>query len=450
MHRHPFPRMARAFLLSWLLIVASTFCQAQEVDWAIAIHGGASDPTDWDDATKSLRREGLKRALEKGRKLLADGATALDVVETVIRTLEDDPNFNAGRGAVLTKAGRAELDASMMDGRTRACGAVAGVTVVKNPIQLARRVMTETRHVLLAGSGAEQFAKQNGLELVDPNYFLTQNGRNRKNYFGTVGCVVVDSQGNLAAGTSTGGTDNKLPGRIGDSPIIGAGTYADNATCAVSGTGIGEEYIRNSIAYDVSAQMKYSGKSLAEAIATSMQTTLKPNVGGLISVSAQGEIVLQHNTAGMSCGAADSTGRFEIFLKLPESQYVSVSTTTAKQQIRDMLIKQSDAWNAGDIDTFMKPYWNNEKLTFTSGGNVTRGYDATLKRYKLRYPDQRTMGRLTFSDLEFVELGGTGMQVMGVWKLDRDDPVGGRFTLVLHKFANGWKIIHDHTSVQQP
>lgn len=294
--------------------------------WAIAIHGGASDPAQWDEAGQQVRRDGLKKALDQGRQMLSSGETALDVVESVIRILEDDPHFNAGRGAVQTQAGRVELDSSIMDGETRACGAVAGLRTVKNPISLARLVMTKTKHVLLMGEGAEQFAASQNVERVDPSYFLSDRGQpiaHPATYYGTVGCVVLDTHGNLAAGTSTGGTDKKLPGRVGDSPIIGAGTYASNDTCAVSGTGVGEEYIRNSIAYDIAAQMRYAHRTLHDAVTHNMHQTLKPNIGGLIAVSARGEIVLQYNTQGMSCGAADSSGRMDVFLKLPDSDYAT-------------------------------------------------------------------------------------------------------------------------------
>ncbi len=307
--------------------------------WAIAIHGGAgSDPSTWDEDRTEARKQGLARALATGRDMLAAGRSALDTVESVIEVLEDDAAFNAGRGAVLTEAGRAELDASIMDGKTLACGAVAGVTRVKNPIALARRVMTETKHVLLAGPGADQFAEQQQLPLVDPDYFLSwrepsidpESGRSDQPHFGTVGCVVLDADGNLAAGTSTGGTSKKLPGRVGDSPIIGAGTYAANDACAVSGTGIGEEYIRHSVAYDVAAQMRYAGRSMKDAVDEIMTKKLAAGVGGLIAVSHLGEIVLQHNTPGMSCGAADSGGRFETFLLLPdESQRIIYDHTSA-------------------------------------------------------------------------------------------------------------------------
>lgn len=288
---------------------------AERPSFAIVIHGGAgSDPQSWDDARRAARSEGLRNALSAGRDHLLAGGTALDTVEKVIRIMEDDAIFNAGRGAVLTTEGKAELDASIMDGQTLACGAVAGVTNAKNPISLARLVMSKTKHVLLAGLGANQFAVEQGVAIVEPDYFLASEYQEQ--HFGTVGCVVLDTHGNLAAGTSTGGTPKKLPGRIGDSPIVGAGTYAANDTCAVSGTGIGEEFIRNAVAFDVAAQMRYADRSLADAVSEIMTHRLKPETGGLIAVSKSGEIVMQHNTAGMSCGAADGRGRFEVFLKV--------------------------------------------------------------------------------------------------------------------------------------
>ena len=439
-------------LLGAAMMSASVVGQdaAESPSWAIVIHGGAgSDPTKWDETRRELRRKGLDRALAAGRDSLASGNSALDTVELVIRILEDDAVFNAGRGAVLTNEGRAELDASVMDGKTHGCGAVAGVTSVKNPISLARRVMTETRHVLLAGPGADQFAREQAVPLVDPSYFLSQKEPvDPEPHFGTVGCVAYDSDGNLAAGTSTGGTAKKLPGRIGDSPIVGAGTYADNASCAISGTGVGEEYIRNAVAYDIAAQMLYSGKSLEDAITRVMVEKLEPGVGGIIGVSNRGEIVMQHNTPGMSCGAADSSGRYETHLSLPAG---GVTEKTAESNpastIESLLQQQVKDWNAGDIDGFMRPYWQSDQLTFSSGGNVTRGFQATLEGYKERYPDKKTMGSLTFDSLEFLPLGSEAMQVLGVWKLDRDeDPIRGRFTLVLRHFPEGWKIVHDHTS----
>lgn len=295
------------------------------VTWSIAVHGGAGGtPAKWSQAQRDARLAGMEKALQLGREMLAGGATSLDTVEAVIRVLEDDPSFNAGRGAVLNAEKNAELDASIMDGSKRACGAVGGVTIVKHPITLARRVMTETKHVLLAGPGADEFARLQKLELVPAEYFqLKPSERDvsvarqvAEDYFGTVGCVVRDNAGNLAAGTSTGGLSSKMPGRLGDSPLIGAGTYADNQSCALSATGTGEEFIRNAVAYDVSAKMRYLGQTVEQAVDAVITETLAPNIGGVIAIGSDGLIALQHNTPGMTCGAADHTGRFEVMLEV--------------------------------------------------------------------------------------------------------------------------------------
>ncbi|MCG8650917.1 MAG: isoaspartyl peptidase/L-asparaginase [Pirellulales bacterium] len=431
------------------------------VEYAIAIHGGAGGfPVRWNGAEREARLLALRHALEIGRDQLQEGATALDVVEAVIQVLEDDARFNAGRGAVVTVDGRAELDASIMDGSNLACGAVASVTNAKNPISLARLVMSETKHVLLAGPGANQFAIAQQVPLVEPDYFLSYHRRTHnlevapegpaddEPHFGTVGCVVLDRHGNLAAGTSTGGTPNKLAGRVGDSPIIGAGTYAANDSCAVSGTGIGEEYIRNSVAYDVAAQMRYSGLSLQAAVDVVMKDRLRPGTGGLISVSKSGQIVMRHNTPGMSCGAADASGRFEVSLGLEGGGFEPL--VSDQERIKALLTEQVADWNAGRIEQFMNLYWRSDQLTFASGGTITRGWDATLQRYKTRYANREAMGELTFSDLEFRPLGPGAMQVMGVWKLKRQaDPIDGRFTLIFRRLPAGWRIVHDHTSLRR-
>jgi beta-aspartyl-peptidase (threonine type) len=289
------------------------------LDWSIAIHGGAGSlGADAPDALRDGYLQGLETALTAGKDLLDSGATALDAVERVITILEDDARFNAGRGAVFNAVGGHELDASIMDGATLACGAVAGVRTVKNPIRLARAVMEQTRHVLLAGPGAEAFADAVGVERVEPSYFDTEDRRRslerklRESAKGTVGVVALDRHGNLAAGTSTGGLTAKMDGRIGDSPIIGAGTYADNRRCAVSGTGVGEEYIRHSVAYAIGALMEYQGLSLAAAVDRVIDETLKPGDGGVIAMDPQGRIAMRYNTPSMLRGAADSSGRFEV------------------------------------------------------------------------------------------------------------------------------------------
>lgn len=303
----------RSFLLSFFLFMAPVW--AQNGQWAIAIHGGAGyNPADMTPERIAQVQEGLELALKAGVKVLEGGGTSLDCVETVIRVLEDRPEFNAGKGAVFNSEGKHELDAAIMDGSNRACGAVAGVRTVKNPISLARKVMTNTRHVMLAGDGAEQFASEQGVERVDNSWFDTPESRAAWEHSkGTVGCVALDQHGNLAAGTSTGGLTNKKWGRVGDSPVIGAGTYADNRSCAVSCTGTGEEYIRRSIAHDISARMLYGGDSLEKAAQAAMDS-LPPDTGGLITVGKDGGIVLLFNTTGMARGAANSKGRFQVGL----------------------------------------------------------------------------------------------------------------------------------------
>ncbi len=304
----------------------------RKVKWAIALHGGALDEVDKIPAErKAAMEKSLAGALRKGQEVLEKGGTSLDAVEQVVRILEDDPLFNAGKGAVYNAAGGHELDASIMDGKTKACGAVAGMSTVRNPISLARKVMTQTRHVLLIGAGAEQFATEMKVERVANDWFDTdeqfQKWQQRKaaeakkaagpppaEKKGTVGCVALDQHGNLAAATSTGGLTNKRFGRIGDSPIIGAGTYADNRTCAVSCTGTGEEFIRHGVSHDVHARVLYKGQSLADATNDIMKSVLQPEDGGLVSVGADGTLVAAFNTDGLSRGMADSSGRFEVKL----------------------------------------------------------------------------------------------------------------------------------------
>jgi beta-aspartyl-peptidase (threonine type) len=303
--------------------------------YAIVIHGGAgSSPAQLGERSRLGREQAVQRVLRKGVEILEAGGSSLDAVEQVIRLMEDDPVFNAGRGAVFNNAGGHELDSSIMDGRDLACGAVAGVKTVKNPISVARLVMTKTPHVLLAGDGADRFARQMGVKLVEQTYFSTEAARKRWErsrkgkekdankgaaggaqkavHYGTVGCVALDRSGNIAAGTSTGGLTNKQYGRVGDSPIVGAGTYADNRTCGVSCTGIGEHYIRNAVAYDVSARMKYLKSTVQDAVDAVITKTLKPGYGGIIALDSKGNIAAGYNTGGMTRGMADSTGRFEV------------------------------------------------------------------------------------------------------------------------------------------
>jgi beta-aspartyl-peptidase (threonine type) len=298
--------------------------------YAIAIHGGAGAVP---RATLSSEREqryraGLEAALDGGYAVLERGGAALDAVTAAVRILEDDPCFNAGRGAALTRDGAAELDAAIMDGRQQRAGAVASVRHVKNPVELARRVMEKSRHVLLVGPGAEEFALEEGFALVPNLYFRTperqaqleheQRGERVSDLVppvhGTVGAVACDRDGNLAAATSTGGMTNKRPGRVGDSPIVGAGTYAKNGVCAVSATGHGEYFIRAVAAHHVCAAVEYRGLTLELAMRELLHDILSGlgGDGGLIGVDRDGRIVMDFSTEGMYRGARDSGGRSEI------------------------------------------------------------------------------------------------------------------------------------------
>lgn len=291
--------------------------------FSLAIHGGAGAVTKETISAEQdpLFRKGLRNALDAGTTILSAGGSALDAVEAAVRTLENDPLFNAGRGAVYTKKGVHEMDASIMDGSNLKAGAVAGVRNIKNPVSLARKVMEESGHVLLSGKGANEFALKVKAEMEPDDYFYTKfrydqwlrvrhtdfyhldhivsEDPDRK--FGTVGAVALDSHGHLAAATSTGGMLNKQYGRIGDSPIIGAGNYANDNTCAISCTGHGEFFIRYAASFDVHCLMEYKGLSLEEAVRTVIFDKLKPAnaEGGMIAVDAKGNITLQFNALGM-------------------------------------------------------------------------------------------------------------------------------------------------------
>jgi beta-aspartyl-peptidase (threonine type) len=299
-------------------------------EWAIVIHGGAGGMTR-ETLTPELDKEyraSLLVALSTGRKVLADGGSALDAVEKTIRTMEDNPLFNAGKGAVFTHEGRNELDAAIMDGSNLAAGAVAGVTDIKNPITAARRVMTNSPHVMLAGAGASEFAKEQGLEIVPPSYFYTEKQFNalqemlKKEKNGTVGCCALDKNGNLAAGTSTGGMTGKRYNRIGDSPIIGAGTYANNKTCAVSATGHGEYFIRWTVAHDISALMEYKNLSLKEAsdLVINDKLVKAGGSGGVICLDRHGNVSMPFNSSGMFRGYATADGKEGIFIYKDEGE----------------------------------------------------------------------------------------------------------------------------------
>ncbi len=308
----------------------------QRKKWAIVVHGGAGTVAqDASVETVQAWRNGLRAALEKGKSIVEAGGTSLDAVEATIRILEDNPLFNAGKGAVFNSTGGHELDSSIMDGRTLDGGAVAGVITVKNPIGLARRVMDKTRHVLLAGPGAEQFATEQKVDRVKNAYFSTERRRESWNrvrereankpvtristarpwQYGTVGCVVLDAHGNLAAGTSTGGLTNKKFGRVGDSPILGAGTYADNETCAVSATGTGEQFIRHTVAAQISQLMRHRSWTLKQSAEYVLHERLNKGDGGVIAVDLHGNIEWVYTSPGMFRAAADSDGRFDIRIR---------------------------------------------------------------------------------------------------------------------------------------
>jgi beta-aspartyl-peptidase (threonine type) len=297
---------------------------AQKQEWAIVIHGGAGGISR-ESVTPELDKEyraALLVALNTGKKILADGGSALDAVEQTIRTMEDNPLFNAGKGAVFTHDGKNELDAAIMDGSNLAAGAIAGVTDIKNPISAARRVMTDSPHVLLTGAGASQFAKEQGLDIVPASYFFTERRFSelqeilKKEKNGTVGCCALDKNGNLAAGTSTGGMPNKKYNRVGDAPIIGAGTYANNNSCAVSATGHGEYFIRWTVAHDISALMQYKGLTLIEAseLVVNDKLVKAGGSGGVICVDKSGNVSLPFNSTGMFRGFATADGKEGIFI----------------------------------------------------------------------------------------------------------------------------------------
>ncbi len=298
--------------------------------FAIAIHGGAGTLSrkDMSETQEMAYRAGLEEALDAGYAVLAKNGTSLDATIAAVRVLEDNPLFNAGRGAVLDRNGEAQLDASLMDGRTLAAGAVTGLRHVKNPIELARLVMDKSPHVMLVGEGAEELASSQGVEMVPNEYFRTpmrqqqlermlRGARARENElqaFGTVGAVALDLDGTIAAATSTGGMTGKRWGRVGDSPIIGAGTYANNESCAVSATGHGEYFIRTVVAHDICAQVQYLKIPLAKAVDNVLNGRMKAlgGNGGVIAIDAQGEIVMEFNSEGMFRGMRTSQGRHEV------------------------------------------------------------------------------------------------------------------------------------------
>ena len=308
--------------------------EVQQQKYAIVIHGGAGsmDENLMPDSLQQAYKEKLEEAVQAGYKILEDQGSAVKAVQTAINILEDSPLFNAGKGAVLNHREKPELDASIMEGKRLNAGAVAGISKVKNPIDLAIAVMEKSKHVMLSGEGAEKFAEEQGFEKVTEDYFITPNrleavraakSKEKTAYYdknlntdklGTVGAVALDQKGNLAAGTSTGGLNNKRYGRIGDSPIIGAGNYANNKTCAVSGTGEGEFYIRGNVAYDLSALMEYKNLSVEEA-AQKIIHEKQPELGGsggLIAMDSYGNISMEFNTSGMFRAYKNQSGEMEV------------------------------------------------------------------------------------------------------------------------------------------
>ena len=328
-----------------LLLLACSNLQAQK-KYVLVVHGGAGTilKSTMTPEKEAAYTAALTKALQRGYNAIKSGKTSLDAVEAAIHVLEDSPLFNAGKGAVFTHDGKNEMDAAIMDGKSLKAGAVAGVTVIRNPITAARAVMEKSEHVMMVSRGAEEFAKQCGVEIVDPKYFYTKerwdglqeaikedsvkavldHGNkkslklgtiNRDYKFGTVGAVALDKMGNLAAGTSTGGMTNKKYGRVGDSPIIGAGTYANNLTAGISCTGWGEFYIRSVVAYDVSAVMEYRNLSVADASKKALDKMEKlGGDGGLIALDKNGNVAMPFNTEGMYRGTVTEDGKIEVLI----------------------------------------------------------------------------------------------------------------------------------------
>ena len=325
-----------AFCLA-LVLTAPAALAHEPGSWSIAVHGGAGtmDRERMSEEQRAEYEAALQAALDAGAAVLRDGGSAMDAVRAAIVPLEDDPKFNAGRGAVFTWQGTNELDASIMDGRDRSAGAVAGVTTIRNPILLADAVRLDGRHVFLSGAGAEEFARDHGIETALPGWFETERRRealermkaremsaydtDRK--FGTVGAVALDKDGNLAAGTSTGGMTGKRWGRIGDSPVIGAGTYADNRACAVSATGSGEYFIRVGVAREICSRMRLKREDAQTAADTVMgEVGDLGGDGGVIVIGVDGETVFSFNTPGMYRGRAASDGTSEVAIFRDEEE----------------------------------------------------------------------------------------------------------------------------------
>ncbi len=301
--------------------------------FGIAIHGGAGTilRSTMTPQLQEQYEQGLNNALNAGYSILEAGGSALDAVEAAVASLEDFPLFNAGKGAVFSNTGQHEMDAAIMNGKTLEAGAVCGISHVKNPVHVARAVMEHSGHVMLAGKGAEDFAKSQGMAMEDEDYFFTEQRYQQwqqamkddvvqldhtDKKFGTVGAVALDQHGDLAASTSTGGLTNKKFGRIGDSPVIGAGTYANNNTCAISCTGVGELFIRSVVAYDISCLIDYKGLSLKDACDLVVKDKLVKigGEGGLIAIDKDGNIEMSFNSDGMYRACKDSEGKCEVLI----------------------------------------------------------------------------------------------------------------------------------------
>jgi len=314
--------MIKAIVLGTLLLCAASALPA--ADFVLLAHSGAGNYSHMTPQTIEARRDGMVKAIRAGYAILARGGSSMDAVEATIRVMEDSGLYDAGRGAYYTQDGVPEMDAAIMDGRTLQAGSVAAVKHIANPIHLARLVMEKTPHVLLVADGAEEFAKSQGIQLVSPYYFYTerewkrfQDAEQAKQAgpgHGTVGVVALDTAGNLAAGTSTGGTVLKMPGRVGDSPIIGAGTYANNDSCAISATGTGEYFMRNTVASDICARVRYLHVSLDQAANDVVMKELveQHGDGGVIALDRQGHVATPFNTTGMMHGVVRSDGQIKL------------------------------------------------------------------------------------------------------------------------------------------
>ncbi len=308
-------------LLPFFFLLVSCHMELTRPEYVLVIHGGAGviEKKDFTPELEAAYTAKLNEALDSGSAVLSRGGKALDAVESAVKIMEDSPLFNAGRGSVFNEAGQNEMDAAIMDGKDLRTGAVACVKTIKNPISAARKVMDESKHVMLVGDGAEKFAAEHGLKIEDPSYFFEQKRYDaylKASGHGTVGAVALDKDGNLAAATSTGGMTNKMVGRVGDTPIIGAGTYANNNTCAVSATGHGEFFICYTVSHDISALMEYKGLSLHDACNEVIFNKLAPvqGTGGVIAVDKNGDFEMMFNTPGMYRAYVTSEGKREVMI----------------------------------------------------------------------------------------------------------------------------------------